>query len=102
MDTLSRIKRCALQGNLRFSLKARDEAIIDGISPLDIRESLINATSIAKTLRSTSPTRSSRREYLYVVVAPNLSGLRIYTKGKFVVEASIETYYLLVSSKRSS
>jgi hypothetical protein len=101
MDVLSRIKRCVLQGNLKFSLKARDEAILDGLSPLDVRESIVNATAIRKTLRSTSPGRSSGREYLYIIVAPNMSGLRIYTKGKFVVEESIETYYLLISSKRS-
>jgi hypothetical protein len=101
MDVLARIKRCALQGNLKFSLKARDETILDGISPLDVRESLVNATSIRKTLRSTSPYRQSQREHLYVIVAPNLSGMTIYTKGKFVVEASVETYYLLISSKRA-
>lgn len=101
MDVLSRIKRCVLAGNLKFSLKARDVAILDGLSPLDVRESLINARSIRKTLKSTSALRSSRRESLYVIVAPNLSGLVVYTKGKFVVEASVETYYLLVSSKRS-
>jgi len=102
MDILSRIKRCALEGNLKFSLKARDEAILDGLSPLDVRESIVNATTIAKTLRSTSAMRVSRHERLYIIIAPNLSGLMIYTKGKFVVEASVETYYLLVSSKRSS
>jgi hypothetical protein len=101
MEILSRIKRCALEGNLKFSLKARDEAILDGLSPLDVRESLVNATSIRKTLRSTSPSRSSRREHLYVIIAPNLTGLIIYTNGKFVVEASVETYYLLVFSKQS-
>jgi hypothetical protein len=102
MDILLRIKRCALQGNLKFSLKARDEAVLDGISPLDVRESLVNASSIRKTLRSTSQMRAFRREHLYVIISPNLSGLMIYTKGKFVVEASVETYYLLVSCKRSS
>ena len=28
-------------------------------------------------------------------------GLAIYTKGKFVREAELETYYFLISSKRA-
>jgi hypothetical protein len=101
MNVLARIKRCAIQGNLHFTIKARDELLVSGLTPLDIREALINSHSIHKTLRSTSPYRGARRETLYVIVARNLSGLLIYTKGKLVVEGGIETYYLLISCKES-
>jgi len=101
MEVLARIKRCAIRGNLQFTLKARNELLFDALTPFDIRESLVNARSIHKTMRSTSPAKSAKREYLYVIIAPNLSGMLIYTKGKFIVEAGVETYYLLVSSKQS-
>ena len=41
------------------------------------------------------------REYLHIVQSSTLRGIPIYTKGKFVVEGSRETYYVLVSSKRA-
>ncbi len=58
-----------------------------------------NAQAIDKTLRSQSPYRARRRETLYVIQSPNLSGTPIYTKGKLVTEAGVETYYFLVSVK---
>jgi len=49
-----------------------------------------------------SPISSARAgEYLYIIQSTNLSGLPIYTKGKLVKEADLETYYFLVSSKRA-
>jgi hypothetical protein len=102
MDILVRIKRCAIQGNLHFTAKARDELLLDGLTLLDVREALINARTINKVLRSHSLNRSARREYLYVIIAPDLSGTLIYTKGKLVVHEGIATYYLLISSKISS
>jgi hypothetical protein len=102
MDILIRIKRCAIQGNLHFTVKARDELLLDGLTLLEVREALINARSINKILRSRSNERHARREYLYVIIAPDLSGTLIYTKGKLVVQGGISTYYLLISSKISS
>ena len=67
----------------------------------DIRESLLNAVAIYKTIRSTNP-RTGGREYLHIIQSPNLSGIAIYTKGKLVPERGSDTYYLLVSSKRST
>jgi hypothetical protein len=52
-------------------------------------------------IRSTSPTRTKRREYLYVIRGTNLDGLVIYTKKKFAEAEGTEMYYLLVSSKRA-
>ena len=74
---------------------------VDDLTELDVAESIVNAVAIYKRLRSSSPSRSKRREYLYVIQSTNLEGLAIYTKGKLVQEAGVETYYFLVSSKRA-
>ena len=101
MDVLIRIKRAVLTGRYAFSEKARLEMEIDDLTELDVAESILNAVAIYKRLRSNSRSRTKRREYLYVIQSTNLDGLAIYTKGKLVQEAEIETYYLLVSSKRA-
>jgi hypothetical protein len=63
-DTLVRIKRAIISGNYDFSRKALDEMEIDGISELDVVESIMNAVAIYKTVRSTSPARRTRDEKL--------------------------------------
>jgi hypothetical protein len=98
MDPLARIKRCALLGHVRFTLKAAEERTADDLTELDVYESLVNAVRIEKRIRSTSHFRQGR-EYLYVIKSPSASRIIIYTKGKLVVEGGIETYYLLISAK---
>jgi len=63
MSVLIRIKRAVLAGNYVFSGKARIEMQADALTELDVAESILNAVAIYKTLRSTSPYRTSR-EYL--------------------------------------
>ena len=101
MDVLIRIKRALLAGRYVFSEKARCEMETDDLTEVDIAESILNADSIYKRVRSTSPSRKRRREYLYVIQSTNLDGLLIYTKGKLVEAAGVETYYFLVSSKEA-
>jgi hypothetical protein len=101
MDVLIRIKRAVLAGRYAFSEKARLEMEVDDLTELDVAESIVNAVAVYKRLRSSSASRSKRREYLYVIQSTNLEGLAIYTTGKLVQEAGIETYYFLVSSKRA-
>ena len=101
-DVLIRIKRAVLQGRYGFSEKARTEMKADGLTELDVVESILNAVVIYKKIRSRSPLRRQTREYLYVIQSINLSGLPIYTKGTLVSEAGLETYYFLVSSKRAT
>jgi hypothetical protein len=101
MDILMRIKWAVLTGRYRFTNKARIEMKIDDLTELDVAESILNARDIYKKLRSTSPSRTKRREYLYVIRGTNLDGLVIYTKGKFAEAEGTETYYFLVSSKRA-
>ena len=102
MDSvLVRIKRCVLAGRYEFSAKAVDEMEADRLTPLDVAESILNAVAIYKTLRSTSPCRRRAREYLHIIQSTTLSGCPVYTKGKLVAEGGVETYYFLVSAKRT-
>lgn len=73
----------------------------DGLTELDVVESIVNAVAIFKKVRSTSPRRGRAGEYLYIIQSTNLNGLPIYTKGKLVKEPRRESYYFLVSSKRA-
>lgn len=100
-DVLVRIKRAVLAGHYIFSDKARAEMKTDGLTELDVLESILNAVAIYKRIRSTSPYRKRAREYLYVIQSTNWAGLPIYTKGKLDSETGFETYYFLVSSKRA-
>lgn len=99
-DTLAKIKRAILDRRYAFSGKARTEMRENGLTEFDVLESVINASSIYKRLRSTSPTRSRLREYLYVIQSPNLSGLPIYTKGVFRRGGETPEFYYFISSKR--
>lgn len=100
-DILVRIKRAVLAGRFEFSRKASDEMDGDDLTALDVAESIMNAVAIYKSIRSTSAFRDRRREWLHIIQSTNLSGTPVYTKGKLVVEAGIETYYFLVSAKRA-
>lgn len=100
VDILIRIKRCALAGRLRLTNKARTELDYDDLDINDVRESLLNAVAIYKTIRSANPI-TGKREHLYIIQSPNLSGIALYTKGKLVMEDGVEVFFLLVSSKRA-
>ena len=73
----------------------------DGLTELDIAESIVNAVAIYKTIRSQNPAYRQAREYLHIIQSTNLEGLMIYTKGKLVQEAGVDVYYFLVSSKKA-
>ena len=53
----------------------------DGLTEIDVAESIINAVAIYKRLRSRSLQRSKHIEYLYVIQATNLEGVMVYSKG---------------------
>ena len=58
-DTLVRIKRAILSGHYAFSEKASLELESDGLTELDIAESIVNAVAIYKTIRSQSAYRTA-------------------------------------------
>ncbi len=67
LDLLIRIKRAVLAGRYAFSEKARIEMESDGITELDVAESILNAVAIYKTIRSKRETnkRGGRRHLLF-------------------------------------
>ena len=97
MDVLTRIKGLILRRRYRFSRKARDELVADGLEETDTLESIMNADRIKKTIRSSE----RPGEKLYVIESPDFHGTLIYTKGKITREADEEIYYFLISSKKS-
>lgn len=100
-DVLVHIKRTVLEGRYAFSKKASEELAADGLTELDVVEAIANAVAIYKTVRSRSPHRSRPGEKLYVIQSTNLEGVLMYTKGKFATMGGVETYYFLISAKRS-
>lgn len=101
MDALTRIRRAALRGALRFTQKARDEMYRDDLDTEDVRESLVSASRVSKTLRSRTE-QGRRGDLLYVVKSRSFAGTIIYTKGTFRREADAEVFYVLVSAKAST
>ena len=100
-DILIRIKRAVLAGRFAFSEKARIEMEIDGITDMDVAESILNAVAIYKTIHSRSPYRQGIRENLYIIQSTNLEGLSIYSKGKLFKKAGHDVFYFLISSKKA-
>jgi hypothetical protein len=99
VDPLLRIKRLAVAGRIEFTLKAEEERLGDGLSVEEVLESILNAASLRKVLRSRSTARRGRREPMYVIESPSFCGVWIYTKGVIRRKDAGETFYVLVSSK---
>ena len=60
-DILVRIKRAVLVGRYAFSEKARLEMETDGLTELDVGESILNAVAIYKKIRSTNLARGKAK-----------------------------------------
>ena len=101
MDTLARIKRLVLTRNVIFTEKANIEIAAESLTRDLVYESIMNAPSIFKTLRSHSP-KTHKPEQLYVIKGLTFEGLDIYTKGKILNEEGKDVFYVLISSKRST
>jgi hypothetical protein len=99
-DTLTRIKRAVLTGNVIFTDKATTDRELDGLTEEDVIESIVTAVAIYKTIKSTR-TSGKRREYLHIIQSTNLEGIPVYSKGKLVVRGGVDTYYILKSAKRA-
>jgi hypothetical protein len=75
--------------------------VAGGLSHDDVVEAIVNAPAIYKTLRSRSVGKHSRSEKLYVIIGITHEGILVYTKGALRQVGGEETFYLLVSAKRS-
>ncbi len=101
MDTLVRIKRLVIARNVLFTQKAEGEMATESLTPELVYESILNAPSIFKTLRSRNP-QTRKTERLYVIKGLTFDGLDIYTKGKVLTKEGVDVFYVLISSKRST
>jgi len=99
MDVLLQIKRLVVRGSIRFTERAREEMEADGLGAAEVVESIVNAQSITKTLRSRSRTKRHPGEKLYVIKSFSYDGTLIYTKGAIVRQAEEEVFYVFVSAK---
>jgi arginine/lysine/ornithine decarboxylase len=102
VDILVKIKRLVIARQVVFSAKAREERLACELTVEEIIESILNAPTINKTLRSTSRFRKSQKEKLYVIISSTYDGKVIYTKGTIRKLNQREEFYILISSKWSS
>ena len=102
MDILVKIKRLVIARRVIFSNKAREERWDCELTVDEVLESILNASTINKTLRPTSPFRKSPREKLYVIISSTYDGKVIYTKGTIRKVNDVEEFYILISAKWSS
>jgi hypothetical protein len=98
MDVLVRIKRAVLRGGLVFTAKARFEMDRDALTRDEVKESILEARRIDKTLRSRRRA-GGKVARLYVIKSFSYGGTLIYTKGRLAREAGREVFYVLVSAK---
>jgi len=101
MEILTRIKRLVLNGKVYFTKKATMEMKADGLTRALVCEAIVGSSLITKTLRSHNPD-TGEREKLYVIKGLTYDGLLIYTKGKISKIDQQETFYVIISSKRST
>ena len=101
MDILVRIKRLVIARHVLFTQKAENEMASDALTPEMVYESILNAPTIFKALRSRTP-RSRKTERLYVIKGLTFDGMDIYTKGKILTKKGVDVFYVLISSKRST
>ncbi len=102
MDILVTIKRLVIARRVIFSEKAREERLVCDLTVEEILESILNAPTINKTLRSTSRFRKSTKEKLYVIISSTYDGKLIYTKGTIRQVNEREEFYILISAKWSA
>lgn len=101
MDILVRIKLLVVADKVVFTVKAGVEMESEGLTPDMVYESILNASTISKTLRSRNP-ETGEPERLHVIKGLTDQGLRLYTKGRIRSRAGRDVFYVLVSSKRDT
>jgi len=98
---LRKIKRLIIQGHFKFTLKADAERLLDGLTQEDVLESILNA-SLIRTKKSHSPRQKEPDERMHIIESFTYDGILIYSKGVIRKDGPIETFYIIVSAKRST
>jgi hypothetical protein len=84
---------------VRFTFKAEGELLQDDLTKTEVYESILNAQSFYKVIRSKFPAVSGKRQKLYVIKSFSLENRLIYTKGRLMREGKEEVFYIMISSK---
>lgn len=98
---LTKIKRLIIKGQFKFTIKADAERLLDGLTQEDVLESILNA-SLVRTKKSRSPQRKEPNERMHIIESFTYDGVLIYSKGVIRKDGPIETFYIIVSAKRST
>lgn len=99
--TLIKIKRLLLRGKYEFRLSAEIQLINDGLTKDDALEAILNADYLVKK-NSTSQDKLEPREKVYIIESFTFDGILMYTKGVIRKIDSQETFYVIISAKRST
>jgi len=101
VDIFIRIKRLVVAGRVIFTEKAETEMAAEELTPELVYESILNAPTVFKVIRSRNP-HTNRSEKLFVIKGLTFDGLDIYTKGKILTKEGADVFYVLISSKRNT
>ncbi len=99
--TLIKIKRLILQGRYEFRLSAEIQLANDGLAKEDAIEAILNAAYIVKK-NSTSQDKLNIKEKVYIIESFTYDGVLMYTKGVIRTVGNQETFYIIISAKRST
>ena len=99
--TLVKIKRLILKERYEFRLSAEIQLLNDGLTQDDALEAILNADYIAKK-NSTSQDKLLPKEKVYIIESFTYDGILMYTKGAIREFNNQESFYIIISAKRSS
>lgn len=99
--TLVKIKRLILQGKYEFRLSAETQLANDDLTMEDALEAILNADYLVKK-NSTSQDKLQPKEKVYIIESFTYDGILMYTKGTIRNKGTQETFYIIISAKRST
>ena len=71
----------------------------DNLTKTEVYESILNAQSFYKVIRTRSPSVSRKKQKLFIIKSFSLENRLIYTKGKLKREGKEDIFYIMISSK---
>lgn len=99
--TLIKIKKLILLGRYEFRLSAAVQLTSDGLTKEDALGAILNADFLMKK-NSTSQDKLERKEKVYIIESFTYDGILMYTKGIIRTKGNQETFYIIISAKRST
>jgi hypothetical protein len=99
--TLIKIKRLIWRGKYEFRLSAEIQLADDGLTHEDALEAILNADYLKKK-NSISQDKIGPKEKVYIIESFTYDGILMYTKGAIKKSDGQETFYIIISAKRST